>query len=269
VEGFSIAATDIFWPETRFPTNLVVMKKLTFTAIFGVLTACTSISTAQTRPAEEALYHQLTNENSKVSGPALELVVKRSQECSADILYIACNVALRQKRLEDAGFLFYIAPFRAKFDSVLFPPKQNGADDPMLAYAETRATLGPVLNPEIIRQPKVYTGALARVKSWQPKVAESYTPWWEYSQKTTPKQAEEAIAKDRAEFMQHMSGLGKLLQDQSYFAALKTAQDYNLKLSNDKTRPSEESYQAALRTMERIEKEKGIEGLAAITKGTK
>jgi len=245
------------------------MKKLTVIAVFGALITCSSVSTAQSRSVEEGLYHQLTNENASVSGPALDHVLKQSQECSADVLYIACNVALRQKRLEDAGFFFYIAPFRAKFDKALFPPKQSGSDDPMLAYAETKAELGPALNPQIIRQPKVYARALARVKSWQPKVTEGYTPWWEYSQKTTAKEAAEAIAKDRADFMEHMGGLSKLLQDEAYFSALKTAQDYNLKLSNDKSRPSEKSYQAAIQTMERIEKEKGIEGIAAITKEAK
>src|SRR5205823_4731832 len=153
----------------------------------------------------------LTNETSAVSAPALDLVLKRSQNCSADLLYVACNVALHEKRLEDAGFLFYVAAFRAKFDKVLFPPKGSGANDPLLAFAEAKAEMGPVLNPEITRNPKLYARALARVKLWEPKVADGYTPWWEYSKKATVQEAETAIAKDRAEFMDHVGGLCTLL----------------------------------------------------------
>ena len=227
----------------------------------------TSASIAHSQ-AEEVLYRQLiTNGVTPVSLSALDRVLKSPESFSADILYVACSLALREKRLEDAGFLFYIARFRAKYDRALFPPTQTGADSPMLAFAEANQELGSVLNPAIMAQPKVYAKVLHRVKIWRPKVTADYSPWWDYSKKGSEKEAEDAIASDRKEFIAHTSSVCALLQDPVYLSAFKTAQDYNLKLDSDSHRPSQEQYDAAFQTMERIEKEKGIEGAAASTRG--
>ena len=239
------------------------MKKF-IAAILVLLATNVSILIAQSR-SEMPLYRELTkNKNRSASVSALERVLKTPENFSAGILYFAAGVAFREKRLEDAGFLFYAAQLRRRFDNALFPPVGTGGDDPMVALAALQQKIGAELNRAVMSEPKVFAKALTRVKSWQPKVAANYKPGWDYSKKTSEKQAVEATADGRRDFIDHMEGFCTLLQDAEYFAAFRTGQDYNLKF--DSKRPSKEAYDAAVQTMERIEKEKGIAGFAELIK---
>jgi hypothetical protein len=239
------------------------MKKIT--TVLAAFAVCIQTSHAQSR-SEQALFGQLVTNEVAVSISALDRVLKRPEELSAGILYGACGVAFREKRLEDAGFLLYVARLRSRFDKELFPPTGTGGNDPMLALAAAQQELGSVVNPALMREPKAYANALTRVKSWKPKVTSTYEPGWEYSKKSSELQAEQAVAASRKDFIDHMSGLSTLLLDEGYFSAFKVVQDYNLKPSGDAKRPSKEAYDAAIKTMERIEKEKGIEGVTAAIK---
>ena len=81
---------------------------------FGLLAAVCCSVLAQ--PASEVeLYEQLLTKGGD-SVKALESVLKAPEERSALILYSSAGVALREKRLEDGGFLFYAAQLRARFD---------------------------------------------------------------------------------------------------------------------------------------------------------
>lgn len=232
--------------------------------LLAALAVTISTLDAQSR-SEEALYSQLiTNDVASVSIAALDRVLKTPEDFSAGILYVACGVAFREKRLEDAGFLLYIARFRSRFDIALFPPTGTGGNSPMLALTAAQQELGDVVNPAITREPKVFAKVLARVKSWSPKVAATYEPGWEYSKKGSEKQAEKAVADNRKEVINHMSGFSTLLSDGEYFSAFRVAQDYNFKIDGDTNRPPKEAYDAAIQTMKRIEKDKGIEGIGSV-----
>jgi hypothetical protein len=239
------------------------MKKLiTFLA---ALVICISTAAAQSR-SEQALYGQLITNRVAVSLSVLDRVLKTPEEFSAGVLYAASGVAFREKRLEDAGFLLYVAQLRTRFDNALFPPTGTGGNSPMLALTAYHQELGPVVNPALMREPKVYAKAVARVKSWKPKVTSTYEPGWDYSKKGSETEAEQAVAANRKEFIEHMSGLSTLLLDDTYFSAFKVAQDYNLKPDKEPKRPSKKAYDAAIQTLERIEKEKGIEAVTAVMK---
>jgi hypothetical protein len=219
---------------------------------------------AQSR-TEEELYQQLmTNGPVSISVSALETVIKSPNEYSAGILYAGCFVAEREKRLEDAGFLLYIARFRGRFDQSMFPPIGTGGNNPMVALAAYHNQLGTVINPEITAQPDVYAKIVERLKLWKPKVSADYNPGWGYAAKKSEKEAEEAVASNRKETLDFMTGLSTLLLDKEYFKAFKTLQDYNLK--SDATRPSKEARDEAIQILERIEKEKGINGVAKLSK---
>jgi len=239
------------------------MKKLI--TVLAALAVCIATSQAQSR-SEQALFGQLITNKVAVSLSALDRVLKAPEEFSAGVLYAACSVAFYEKRLEDAGFLLYVAQLRSRFDMALFPPTGTGGNCPMLALAAYHQELGSFVNPALMREPKAYAKVVARLKSWKPKVTSTYEPGWEYSKKGSETKAEQAVADNRKEFIDHMSGLSTLLLDDAYFRAFKVAQDYNLKLEADPKRPSKEASDAAIHTMERIEKEKGIEGVTSVMK---
>jgi hypothetical protein len=228
-------------------------------------------STEAQSPSEGTLYGQLTTNEapSSVSISALDRVLKTSDEFSAAILYTASSVAFREKRLDDAGFLLYIARFRARFDKALFPPTGTGGNSPLLALAALQQEVGAVVNPAIMAEPKTYAKVADRVRSWTPKVPSGYHPGWDYSAKGSEKQAEEATAANRKETIEHMTGLSQLLLDRSYFAAFKTVQDHNLKRAGETKGPSDEAYDVAVSTIQRIEKEKGITGVGTALKRSK
>jgi hypothetical protein len=211
---------------------------------------------------EEGLYLQLTSGEPK-SSRALKRVLKTPGEFSAAILYVGCGAAFRLQRLEDAGFLLYVAHIRAEFDYALFPPIGTGEDNPLLALHALHVELGTVLSPALMAEPKSFAQVLTRVKAWQPRVPPGFKPGWEYSKKGSEKQAERAMADARKDLVAQLSDFSTLLQDAAYFAAFKTVQDYNLKVADESGRPTKEAYESACHAMEQIEKEKSIVGFAA------
>jgi len=231
-------------------------------SILVAVLACASATLAQS-PVEDALYQRLTTSGSD-SAAALDEVMAKPESSSAVLLYFASSVALKEKRLEDSGFLFYVARFRAQFDKELFPPTGTGGNSPMVLFGALQQQLGSVVNPALMAEPKVFAKVLARVESWKPEVPQGYLPGWEFSQKESPEKAEASIQDGRARFLEGMGGICTLLQDDDYFAAFKTAQDYNLKPRDEK--PAKEAFDTAMETMERIEREKGIQGVVTKTK---
>ncbi|MCX6952432.1 MAG: hypothetical protein NTV51_09740, partial [Verrucomicrobia bacterium] len=145
------------------------MKKiLLFITIFAWV-----VSLHAQSAAEQALYLQLTTKGSE-SAAALKKILAKPESASAVMLYTASGVALREKRLEDSGFLFYVARFRAQFDKELFPPTGTGGDSPMVLFGALQQQLGGVVNPALMAEPKVFAKVLARVKSWKPEVPNGY-----------------------------------------------------------------------------------------------
>ncbi|HUR56711.1 MAG TPA: hypothetical protein VM029_03320 [Opitutaceae bacterium] len=234
------------------------MRKLVVVAAWTAL--CSSLAQS---PTEREVYRQLSTKGDE-SVVALEEVLQRSENLSAVVLYSAAGVALRVARVEDAGFLFYVARIRAQFDKHLFPPTGTGGNSPMVLFGALDHQYGSAINPALMAQPKDFANALARVKSWQPRVPADYNPGWDYTAKGGEKEALAAIQAGREQFLEGMNGMATLLQDPDYFAAFKAVQDYNLKRGTE--RPSQESFQAAMQTMQRIEEAKGIKGIASKSK---
>lgn len=211
--------------------------------------------------SNELLYRQLAVGGKDVSTAALDRVVKNPGAISAAVLYSAVSVAVREKRVEDAGFLFYIARFRAQFDSELFPAVSQGANSPLTSLSALQQQWGSVINPAVMGSPTTFATVLARVKAWTPAVVEGYHPGWQYAGRGEEGRARAAMENTRRQFLESMNGLCTLLQDPTYFAAFRTGQDYNT--LRGARRPTAQEYQEAMQTMTRIEKEKGIPGIAS------
>jgi hypothetical protein len=202
------------------------------------------------------LYEKLANGPDSVN--ALEAVLEKPDEYSALILYVGSGVALTEKRLEDSAFLFYTGQLRARFDKQCFPPVGTGGNSPFVLYAALSQQFGSVINPAVMAEPKVFEKALARVKNWTPKASKEYDPGYEFTDRKSEKDAHEAIAPKRTEFIDRMSELSTLLNDPEYFAAFRVVQAFNL--ATDDERPTDEANDKATETMKRIEKDKGLKG---------
>src|SRR4051794_20472637 len=109
--------------------------------------------------SEDALLQRLT---SKGDGcvTALNEILAEPASVSAVLLYTSSGVALREKRLEDSGCLFYVARFRAQFDKEMFPPTGVGGDSPMVLIGALQQQLGSAVNPALMAEPKVFSNVL-------------------------------------------------------------------------------------------------------------
>ncbi|HWA08744.1 MAG TPA: hypothetical protein VG838_04670 [Opitutaceae bacterium] len=214
--------------------------------------------------ADELLYRQLAVGDKEVAVGALGRILKSPETVSASVLYTAVGVAVREKRLEDAGFLFYIARFRALYDRQLFPPAGPEQNSPMAALGALQQQWSGVINPALMAEPKAFASVLARVKAWNPKATDDYQPGWAYREKGSEAAAAASVAGGRQQFLDVMGALCTLLQDGTYYAAFRISQEYSMKRGPE--RPSKDDYDLAMATMARIEKEKGLAGVIAATK---
>jgi hypothetical protein len=236
--------------------------RLVFKIIPAIVAVFAAGGSVRAQPApDELLYRQLTVGGKDVAVAALNQIVKNPEAVSTTVLYSALGVAAREKRLEDAGFIFYIARFRMQFDQEVFPPAGPAESSPLRALEARQQEWTGVISPALMSNPKVFASVLARVKAWNPRVPDGYHPGWEYLGKESEEQAAAVIAGGRKQLMEVMGGLCTLLQDDTYFAAFRICQQYGTRHHSDKQ--AQESYNTALATMERIEKERGILGLAA------
>src|SRR5262245_44249996 len=64
---------------------------------------------------------------------AVDFVLAHLAAAPASVMYVASARGLELGRLEDAGFLYYAAQLRARFDLKRFPPVDKGGDSPGVA----------------------------------------------------------------------------------------------------------------------------------------
>src|SRR4051812_22996446 len=126
-----------------------LMKRL----LLFIPTLILAVSSYAQASSEEALYLALATAG-EGSVTALNAVVAKPDSVSAVILYTASSVALREGHLEDAGFLYYVARFRAQFDKELFPPTGTGGNSPMVLFGALQQQLGQVVSPLLMAEPK-------------------------------------------------------------------------------------------------------------------
>jgi hypothetical protein len=231
------------------------MPALILGSVLGAGLLATAVVASAESKADDELYEKLQKTGPE-SVAALDGILKRSDRTNAAFLYMASGVALREKRLEDAGFLYFAAEIRSRFDMAAFAAKGTGGNSPGALLAALHQTVGGTISPAVTAEPKIFARVLRRVKTWNPKIPEGYFPGWEFTAAKTEKEAREAIRDGRNTFERDQNNLCTLLQDDLYFAAFKTVQAYNLRRGTE--RPSKESYDAAVQTIESIEKQKGI-----------
>jgi len=219
--------------------------------IVGGFTGCSSEKT------NKGLLAQLTE------GPdqrkALEFVLKNPDTYSSDILFTAAAVAQKEKAVEHSIFLLYAAQLRVRYDISCFPPKGKGGDSPMVAYSALAATVGPAINNGILNNTEAFVRAIDRIRKWSPKAPTDYNPGYEFTQRLSENEANEAFKPHLTDFNKRMGDQAKLFADADYVQAARLVRTYN-STRGDK-RPSQEEYDKAIATMKRIEKDKNLKGL--------
>jgi len=212
---------------------------------------------------DEELFQKLTNDLESIDESErdriTEVIFERAERCPPHILFLGAGAAFAEKRLEDSAFLFYTAQLRARFERECFPPKDTGGNDPFLICGALSSQLGSIINPAVMAEPKVFEKAIARFKKWTPRAPKDYEPGYEYTQRKSEKEALDATAPHRAEFLDRMGDLATLLNDADYFAAFRVLQQCGL--SPPDKRPTKDAKEKATETMKRIEKEKGLKGI--------
>src|SRR5258708_18495485 len=83
---------------------------------------------------------------------AFEFVLAHPGATSSVYLLLAASRGLELGHLEDAGFLFYAAQLRSRFDLKVFPPVGTGGDSPGVALAALNQEIGTAVNPALMRE---------------------------------------------------------------------------------------------------------------------
>jgi TonB family protein len=178
-------------------------------------------------------------------------------------LYLAANTAFRLGRVEDAGYLFYAAQMRRRFEL------QRHADDaePDGNNAATylgflNQTTGMSVNPAIMRDPAKFAAVIARLEGFDvvpPR--DAFLPEFEKARVTLPAaEWPAAAAQIKTSFLEQFGRpLARLLADPEFFKAFSLTQDVNmgrveLKTDADRKRFEEAAAMVQARMMEPIQK---------------
>jgi TonB family protein len=177
-------------------------------------------------------------------------------------LFQASVAAFQQKRIEDAGFLLYAAQLRARVDLDRFPPTEKGGDGPEVLIGTLSMQIGQAVNPALMRDPRAFAGAIARVRAWDAVGPSGYDPGWNHGPAKPAAEARAGADTLKHEMLQPAENMARLLATPEYFAAFKTLQDFNLDTTGESKKPERiAAAKAAEAKMAEIEKRMGIAGL--------
>ncbi len=210
-------------------------------------------------PSEQAICDTIL----KNDADGLKAVLEQPGDRSALVLLVASAIAFNSQRLEDSAFLFYCGQLRLQFDERCFPPNVINGTNPIHLMRGYATELGVKINPAVMHEPHIFSKALARVARWRPATPSGYQPGYEFDQRLTEEAVRVAAEPNRVEFLSRMGDMATLLNDEEYFSATQVVR--NLCVASEDRLPTKEEYEAATKTLVRIEEEKGLECFRAIS----
>ena len=110
----------------------------------------------------------------------------------------------------------------------VFEPVGVGGNSPAALLGSLKATLGPAINPAVMRDRDAFARIAARSANWTPAFDPGYDPGWEYKVALTGP-AEAAIKQYQEPMLAFIQPLSQLLQDDEFYRSFKIVQDYNLR----------------------------------------
>lgn len=193
---------------------------------------------------------------------AIDFVLAHPADTQAATLYVAAARSLELGRLEDAGFLYYAGQLRTRFDLKRFPPVGQGGDSPGVALGALSQQVGSVVNPAVMREPRVFKAVIDKVRALDLETPPGYDPGWEFAGTPAPAEARALSASVKQEYLKPAEGLVTLLNTPEYFDAWKVVQDANLAPFDGKPHPERAAaVEQATRRLRGLEERMGIEGL--------
>ena len=193
---------------------------------------------------------------------AVDHVLAHATSAPSMVMYLAAARSLDLGRLEDAGFLYYAAQVRARFDLKRFPPVDKGGDSPGVALAALSHEVGSTVNPAVMRAPAVFKAVIDKVHAWDVSPPPGYDPGWKFAAAPTPAEARALAASVKEDYLRPADGLVTLLNTPEYFEAWKTVQDANLAPFDGKPHPERDAArEKGQKRLLEIEQRMGIEGL--------
>lgn len=190
----------------------------------------------------------------------LERVLKQPDEHTFMTLTYAAIVALDEERVEDAMFLYLIAPERLFFDFEAFPPRAQGGDSPIHDYMAIHTPVAVTIDPISHQRPKSYLAAVERAEAWVPQAKPTYRPDYDFESR---KPFNEAIAEWKATTRTELVGHRKraeLENTPEYARSAKIAREHLPTPRNPEVKPE---FLAAIEVLRPLEKAKDYEGMAA------
>lgn len=196
---------------------------------------------------------------------AVRIVLSNTSQANASTLYLASLNAIKLNLLEDAGFLFYAAQMRLKFDMQRFSELTGNSG---VGYVALNDTIGEVVNPAVFRNPKVFAAIVERLDKWDLATTKKYNPGWKSTKRVSAAAEIFMIKEIKKGELKSLRPLAKLLQEPEYFAAFITYQDFNSAVGGAQQNLERVAKNnAAMETILRIEKKKGLYILSDVLKG--
>ncbi len=204
----------------------------------------------------EQLGQQLSSGSPEERRAALSTVLAQTGSAPALLLFAASARALEEKRLDDAGFLFYAAQIRARVDQDRFPPRdRSSATDDLAAVGQQ---VGAAVTPALVREPAAFRKVVERLRDWDAQTVAGYEPGWPHGPAAAGTDASAYAAGVKDEYLAPAEDLATLLDDAEYAAAFRTVQDATR--PGVVLRPTAAEVAAARQAAHTIEQKKGIRG---------
>lgn len=150
-----------------------------------------------------------------------------AESADSEALFMAAAKLARQKRLEDAAYMFYIAQIRAGTDLESYEPVGTGGNSPGVAIAAIQFELGQVINPAIMRDRDAFGRVVDRIESFACRFSPTYSPGWEYRSKVDETSFNAVTTEIKTSRQQQMRDFRRLLADDEYYRLFRLTQSYH------------------------------------------
>ncbi len=176
-----------------------------------------------------------------------------------ELLMASANAA-KAGKAEDAIFYFYAGQLRRRLETGVFPP-DNEAGESEGVYA-LQYQLGSSINITAADNPAAQERALVRYDAWTPVLPSGFKPLWRSSHPASAAAVQGQIAATKKDFSMHMHQINTLMRDPEYYRLFHVSRDCNM-MPKEKA-PTPANCKGANDGLLRIEKQRGIEGVATL-----
>jgi hypothetical protein len=179
--------------------------------------------------AQTTVDHQSNAIDPDAVAPTTDGKVPAVERANSESMFMAAAEMVRKKRLEDAGYFFYVAQLRARIDLDCYEPLEpdDGGNGPGLAIAAVRMRLGEIINPALMRDRDAFGRAIDRVEKWSPAYSPGYSPGWKFKHEVSEAEFKAGAQETKSRWLGQMREYNRLLQNDEYYHLFCLVQEYN------------------------------------------